>query len=75
MIGGFDMKPSKFLLKKTLIKVLQETIERLDTPEAADAVEEQLHRARSGGILDDKTFLEMQRNLQLVCQQQGWRSV
>lgn len=62
----------KFLSKQMLINVIRETIERLDAPEAADALEQEIYRARAGGLLDDKTFLEMQRNINLICQQHGW---
>lgn len=63
---------SKYLLKKQLISVIRGTIERLDTPEAADQLEEYIHKARSGGVFDDATAHEMLVNIAQVRKDMGW---
>ena len=63
---------SRFLLKAALKKIIQESILRLDTPEAADSLEFEIYRARKGGIFDDKTTQEMLDNIELIRKVQGW---
>ena len=65
---------SRALIIKQLTKVMQQAIERLDSPEAAAAIEAEVHRARQGGILDDKTACEMLRNIGLIRKEKGWAS-
>ena len=62
---------SKYLLKKQLISVIRGTIKRLDTPEAADQLEEYIHKARSGGVFDDATAHEMLVNIAQVRKDMG----
>lgn len=63
---------SRFLMKTVLKKTIQETISRLDSPAAADQLEFEIHRARKGGIFDDKTTQEMLDNIALIRKEQGW---
>lgn len=55
-----------FATKLMLVKVIRSAIERLDTIEAADSLEYEIQRARSGGILDDRTAIEMLHNIAAV---------
>ena len=63
---------SRYLIIKQLIKVMQKTIERLDSSEAADQLENEIHRARKGAILDDKTANEMLQRINQIRDENGW---
>lgn len=63
---------SRYLLKKQLISVIRGTIERLDSPEAADQLEEYIYKARSGGLFDDVTAHEMLVNIAQVRKDMGF---
>lgn len=70
------MKPigNRYLMKKTLKKVIQEAISRLDSPENADRLEFEIRRAHKGGIFDDKTVNEMLENISLIRNEQEWQT-
>lgn len=63
---------SRFLIKAALKKTIQEMISRLDSPTVAHQLEAETHRARKGGIFDDKTTQEMLDNIALIRKEQGW---
>ncbi len=63
---------SRYLTKITLKKTIQEMIFRLDSPVVADQLEFEIHRARKGGIFDDKTTQEMLDNIGLIRKEHGW---
>ena len=63
---------SRFMIVQQLKKVLREAIPRIDSYEAAQALEAECYRARSGGILSDKEYREFSGAIKQICQDEGW---
>lgn len=63
---------SRFLIVQQLRKVLREAIPRITTFEEAQALEAECYRARSGGILSDKEYLEFSGAIKKICSDEGW---
>ena len=60
-----------FAIKLMLVNVIRSAIERCDSIEAADSLEYEIQRARSGGVIDDRTANEMLQNLAVVRKELG----
>lgn len=63
---------SKFLLRKQLLKVISDSIPRLNSPAEAELLEAEIERMRHNGICSDTQYLEWKRQIKEVYRAQYW---
>lgn len=63
---------SKYLLKKQLLKVIDEAIPRLDSPAKAEVLQADICRMRQNGVCSDSQYLEWMRQIKEVYRAHNW---
>lgn len=63
---------SKYLLRKQVLKVIDEYIPRISTPAEAELLQSELNRMRQGGICNDAQYVAYMHQIKEVYRAHNW---